>query len=292
MSSKQGDTKMVTTTIPKRIPVPKKRNRGLAITVQSIIYARTPLALGCFYGVLIALILAPLYPSISQANLGAYLSSGVISGLVGGHLTNFSSFTAFLALELYSSFYGLLFGGILAWIGGSVLPLTIENGTIDLALSRPISRTRYYLESWFGALICGAIIGVAIVFAVWIDTFLVKNADINWQWLWITQLVQWAFMFFAAGLGMFFGSFMNGSRAAGGAAVGIIALAYLINTFGQITDKISWLLKIGPFYYAPAIDTLVNHQLTWWYPLVLVGAGLVLGIVGLFVFNKRDLPSV
>ncbi len=247
---------------------------------------------GCFYGVLFALLLAFLYPSITQANLGTYLSSGLISGIVGGHIAHFSGFTAFLGLEIYSSFYGLLFGGILAWIGGSVLPLTIENGTIDLALSRPISRTRYYLESWLGVLICGAIIGLLIVFAIWIDTFIVNNAGINWQWLWITQLVQWAFMFFAAGLGMFFGSFMNASRAAGGAAVGIIALAYLINTIGQLTDKISWVLKIGPFYYAPAIDTLVNHQLTWWYPWVLVVAGLILGIVGLVVFNKRDLPAV
>jgi ABC-2 type transport system permease protein len=283
---------MATTSISKSIPVPKKRARGLTVMVRTIINAKSLLAIGCFYGALFALLLAPLYPSISQANLGAYLSSGLVSGLVGGHIANFSGFTAFLGLELYSSFYGLIFGGILAWIGGSALPLTIENGTIDLALSRPISRTRYYLESWLGALICGAVIGLVIVFAIWIDTFIVKNAGINWQWLWITQSVQWAFMFFAAGLGMLFGSFMNTSRAAGGAAVGIIALAYLINTIGQLTDKLSWLLKIGPFYYAPAIDTFVNHQLTWWYPWVLVGAGLVLGIVGLVVFNRRDLPSV
>ncbi len=283
---------MATTTISKNIPVPKKRAQGLTVMVRTIINARTPLTMGCFYGVLIALLVAAIYPALSQVNVGAYLSSGVVSGLVGAHLTNFSSFTAILGLELYSSFYGLLFGGILAWIGGAALPLTIENGTIDLALSRPISRTRYYLESWIGTLICGAIIGLLIVFAVWIDTFIVKNADVNWQWLWITQSVQWAFMFFAAGLGMLFGSFMNASRAAGGAAVGIIALGYLINTFGQLTDSINWLLKIGPFYYAPAIDTLVNHQLTWWYPWLLVGAGLVLGIVGLVVFNKRDLPSV
>jgi len=248
--------------------------------------------MGCFYGVLIALLVAAIYPALSQVNVGAYLSSGIISGLVGAHLTNFSSFTAILGLELFSSFYGLLFGGILAWIGGAAIPLAIENGTIDLALSRPVRRTRYYLESWLGAIICGAIIGLLIVLGVWIDTFIVKNADINWQWLWITQGVQWAFLFFAAGLGMFFGSFMNASRAAGGAAVGIIALAYLINTIGQLTDKISWLLKITPFYYAPAIDTLINHQLTWWYPCVLVAAGLILGIVGLVVFNKRDLPSV
>src|SRR6266581_7837007 len=283
---------MATTTITKSIPAPKKRAQGLTIMVRTIINARTPLVAGCFYGVLFALLLAFLYPSITQANLGTYLSSGLMSGLIGGHIAHFSGFTAFLGLEIYSSFYGLLFGGILAWIGGSVLPLTIENGTIDLALSRPISRTRYYLESWLGVLICGAIIGLLIVFAIWIDTFILKSTDINWQWLWITQLVQWAFFFFAAGLGMLLGSFINASRAAGGAAVGIIALGYLLNTFGGISDQFNWLLKISPFYYAPAIDPLVFHQLTWWHPWVLVIAGLVCGIAGLLIFNRRDLPAV
>src|SRR6266568_361073 len=251
---------MATTSISKSIPAPRKRARGLTITINSIINAKTPLAMGCFYGVLIALLLAALYPSISNVNLGAYLSSSVISGLIGGHITSFSSFTAFLGLELYSSFYGLLFGGIMAYIGGASLPVNIENGTLDLALARPISRTRYYLESWLGALICGAIIGL--------------------------------FTVFAAGLGMFLGSFINASRGAGGAAVGIIALGYLMNTFGSLSDQFNWLLKINPFYYAPAIGPLVFHQLTWWHPLVLVAAGLVFGIAGLLIFNRRDLPAV
>ena len=283
---------MAATSIPKSIPVPRKRARGLTITIHSIINAKTPLALGCFYGVLIALLLAAIYPSISKANLGGYLSSSVISGIIGSRITNFSGFTVFLGLELYSSVYGLLFGGIMAYIGGAALPTNIENGTLDLALARPISRTRYYLESWLAALICGAIIGLLIVFAVWLDTLILKNTDINWQWLWITQLVQWAFFFFAAGLGMFLGSFINSSRGAGGAAVGIIALGYLMNTFGSISDQFNWLLKINPFYYAPAIGPLVFHQLTWWYPWVLVIAGLVLGIAGLVIFNRRDLPTV
>jgi ABC-2 type transport system permease protein len=283
---------MATTSITKNIPVPKKRSEAFAITIRSIINARTPLSIGSFYGVLIALLLSGLYPAISKANVGAYLSSSLISGLIGAHITNFSGFTAFLGLELYSAFYGLLFGGILAWIAGSAIPVTIENGTIDLALSRPISRTRYYLESYLGVLICGAIIGLLTVFGVWLDTLILKNADINWQWLWITQLVQWAFMFFAAGVGMLFGSFMNAGRAAGGTALGIIVLGYLMNTFGALSDQFNWLLKASPFYYAPSIDTLVFHQLTWWYPWVLVLVGLVCGIAGLIIFNKRDLPTV
>ena len=46
-----------------------------------------------------------------------------------------------------------------------------------------------------------------------------------------------------------------------------------------------------PSYYAPGIDPLVYHHLIWWYPGVLLVAGLILGSVGLIVFNKRDLPT-
>src|SRR2546421_11246695 len=65
-----------------------------------------------------------------------------------------------------------------------------------------------------------------------------------------------------------------------------------MNTFGSLSDQFNWLLKINPFYYAPAIGPLVFHQLTWWHPLVLVAAGLVFGIAGLLIFNRRDLPAV
>ena len=78
---------------------------------------------------------------------------------------------------------------------------------------------------------------------------------------------------------------------AGGAAFGIIALAYLMNTFGTLSDKLSWMLKIEPLYYTQGIQALSEHSITGWYPAVLVVAGLVCGIAGLVIFNRRDLPT-
>ena len=282
---------MATTTV-KSIPVAKKRTRGLAVTARALGNSNTPLGIACFYGLLILLILAPIYPVMAQANFQALMNSGLMSAVLGGHLTRSFNFSTLLAVEVFSSIYGLLFGGFVAWIGGAVLPVTIEDGTLDLALSRPINRARYYLESWFAVLLGAVIISLVLALGVWIDTFIVNNSGIDWPWMWLTLLVQWAFLFFAAGLGMLFGSFINASRAAGGTAVGIIVLGYLINTFGGLSNQFQWLLKISPFYYAPAIDPLVNHQLTWWYPCVLVGIGLVCGIAGLVVFQRRDLPTI
>jgi ABC-2 type transport system permease protein len=282
---------MAISSIAKHTPPAKKWVRGLTIARASLANTKIPIASGGAYAILIALLLGALAPSLAYADIGAFLSSNVSTGMLGGHITHLGGITSILAIYLYSAFYGLLFGGIVAYISGVAIPLTMENGTLDLALSRPISRTRYYLENW-GAMLLGAVLlSLFTVFAAWFATLFLTHPDLNWQWLWITQGVQSAFLFFAAGVGMLLGSFVHASRAAGWSAVGIIALGYLLNTFGGLSDKYSWLLKITPSYYAPGIDPLVYHHLVWWYPGVLLMAGLVLGSVGLIVFNKRDLPS-
>ena len=282
-------------TLAKNIPIPQKRVRGLPVLTAALMGAKTPIAAGAFYAMLIAFFVGILYPTISSLNfLDAYLTSSTIQGVVGTgfNLRHISGFTGFLGVELYGAFYGLLFGGVIAYIAGAAIPLTIENGTLDLALARPISRTRYYLEVWGSVIVAGIILSALTILAVWLSTLFVKNAGINWQWLFITQLLQFAFMFFAAGMGMLFGSFLNVSRTAGFTAVGIIFLGYSMNIFGALSDKFKWILKAEPFYYTPAIQALLEHDFTRWYPWVLVAAGLVCGIAGLIIFNRRDLPTV
>ena len=282
-------------TFAKNIPVPQKRVRGLPVLTAALMGAKTPIAAGAFYAMLIAFFVGILYPTISSLNfLDAYLTSSTIQGVIGTgfNLHHVSGFTGFLGIELYGAFYGLLFGGVVAYIAGAAIPLTIQNGTLDLALARPISRTRYYLEVWGSVIVAGIILSALTILAVWLSTLFVKNADIDWQWLLITQLLQFAFMFFAAGMGMLFGSFLNISRTAGFTAVGIIFLAYSMNIFGALSDKFKWILKAEPFYYTPAIQALLEHDFTRWYPWVLVAAGLVCGLAGLIIFNRRDLPTV
>ena len=282
---------MATTSITKNIAAPKKRAHGLIITGVSFANSRTLLSAGAFYIFFIALVVGFLYPSLASLNLNGYLTSNAVTSIVGAHVKDASSFSAFLGIELYSSLYALIWGGIIAYMAGSSLPATIENGTIDLALSRPVSRTRYYLELWLSAVLGALFLSLTTALSVWIAALFVHNANINWQWLAIAELIELAFMFLASGIGMFFASFMNASRAAGGAAIGIIALAYLMNTLGSLSDKLNWMLKAEPIYYTQGIQALAEHSITNWYPAVLVGAGLVCGIVGLLIFNKRDLPT-
>lgn len=282
-----------TTTVStiKNIPVPKKRSQGLTITNLALWNSKTLLGAGIFYAMFIALVVGLLYPTLSSLNFNSYLTSNVVAGLVGVKLKNASTFSALMSIELYGSFYGLIFGGILAYIGGSLLPATAENGTLDLALARPVRRTRYYLEMWFSTLIGSVIVSALTVVAIWLSTLFVKNANVDWNWLIIAQSIALAFLWFSASVGMLFGSFLNGSRAAGGAAVGIVFLGYLMNTLGGLSDKLNWMLKAEPYYYMQSAQAFAEHDFTRWYPWVLVVAGLVCGMLGLVIFNRRDLPT-
>lgn len=282
---------MASTALSQAISAPRKRARGLAITWLALSSDKVVLAAGVFYAVFVAIIVGILYPSLQQINFNAYVTSSAAAGLLGAKLSNANSFQALMALEMYSSLYALIWGGIVAYIAGASLPATFENGTLDLVLSRPISRTRYYLEMWLSAALGALILSIATAGAVAISSLFVKNANVDWTWLIIAQLIELAFMFLASGIGVLFGSFLNASRAAGGAAIGILALFYLMNTLGGLSDTLSWMLKIEPLYYTQSIQALANHSITGWYPIVPVGGGLLCGLVGLFIFNRRDLPT-
>jgi ABC-2 type transport system permease protein len=284
---------MVTPSVPSTLPplpAPKKRRRGVPIAIRALINAKTLLGAGVFYALFVALVVGLLYPTMTKLNLDAYLTSTGVASLVGAKLTHASSFAAIIGLELYGAFYGLIFGSIIGYIAGAALPATIENGTLDLALARPISRTRYYSELWLSALFASVLTSLATMFAVWLSTLVVKNAQIDWTWLTITQLIEFAFFVFAVGVGLLFGSCMNSSRGAGGAAVGIIFLGYVMNALGSLTNKLNWLLKIEPYYYTPGVQALVQHNFTYWHPWVLVGVGLLCALCGMIIFNRRDLP--
>ena len=282
---------MATTSISKTIAAPKKRARGLTITFVALANDRVVLAAGVFYAAFVAVIVGILYPSLQQINFTAYVTSNAVAGLLGAKLTNANSFQVLMALEMYSSLYALIWGGIVAYIAGASLPATFENGTLDLALARPISRTRYYLEMWLSAALGGLILSIGTAGAVALSSLFVQNANIDWGWLIVAQLIELAFMFMASGIGALFGSFMNASRAAGGAAIGILALFYLMNTLGGLSNNLSWMVKIEPLYYSQSLLALATHNITSWYPAVLVVVGLVCGIAGLVIFNRRDLPT-
>lgn len=201
-----------------------------------------------------------------------------------------STFAAYLAIELYSSFFLLLFGGVLAYAAGASIARTIEDGTIDLALARPVGRTRLYLEKWAALLAgMGAMLGISLLTA-WVDTLLFSGASLNWSWFLLGHLELASLLFFVTGVGLLISASTSAGRTGGGAAGVVVVFGYLAQTFGTASDRLEFLKYLGPYFYAPAAQVMVEQR---WAGtgrfLVPVTAGALAALVGLVVFRRRDI---
>jgi beta-exotoxin I transport system permease protein len=275
------------------IPIAEPRVRGFPVYVATLRESRSLLAAGCGYILIIGLLVGLLLPAFETLKIETYLT-GSLGALIGGASLspNTPLFAAYLALELYGSFFMLLFGGLLAYASGASIARNIEDGTIDLSLARPISRTRYYLEVW-AAMLTGALLIIATsLVTAWLCTLLFSNATLHWQWFLLANVDIAALLFLVVGLGLLVSAVMSAGRAAGGAATLVVVLWYLFQTFGTAGDKLSFLKYLGPYYYAPSSQVITAEK--WidpWKLLILVAVGLILGIAGLLYFQRRDITA-
>jgi len=269
----------------------RRRARGLPVLLASLRESRALVSAACGYIVLIGLLVGLILPAIKTINLAAYLSNGTVGSLLGvSSQTHLSTFASYLAVELYSSFFVLLFGGVMAYAAGASIARNIEDGTIDLALARPVSRTRFYLEKW-GAVLIDILIIIAIsLFTGWLDTRIFANATLDWRWFLLAHIDIAAMFIGVTGVGLFISALMSAGRTAGGIATLVVVFSYLAQTFGTATDRLSFLRYLSAYYYGPAAQVMISERFdAIWKLVVLVGVGVLAGLAGLMIFQRRDI---
>ena len=269
----------------------KPRAKGLPVLGATLRESQSLISAACGYILIIGLFVGLLLPAFQTLNIQAYFA-GSLSAIVGGSTPdpNTPLFAIYLALELYGSFFMLLFGGLLAYIAGSSIARNIEDGTIDIMLARPISRTRLYLEKWAAMLVTIVIIVATSLLTAWLCTLIFSNATLHWEWFLLANVDVAAMLFLVAGVGLLISAVMSAGRAAGGVATLVVVLWYLFQTFGTAGDQLSLLKYFGPYYYTPSSQVITGEQ--WsdpWKLLVPVATGLIVGLVGLVLFRRRDI---
>ncbi|HVC79858.1 MAG TPA: ABC transporter permease subunit [Chloroflexota bacterium] len=267
------------------------RRGGLPLLTATLAETRAGTAIACFYIAAVVLLVGALIPSLRSLDLSALISSSAGKALYGANISarSLRTFTGYLSIEFYSVWFGLFFGGYLAFISGGIVARPIEDGTIELMLARPFSRRRFYLERCGAMLLVGVIMSLWSLVAVWVTSRLFAGAVVDWPWLLLTQLAGGAFFVMTLGLGAVISAGSSVARGAGSAAIGVLILGYMLNSLASLSDRVSWLAYLSPFHYAPLSTILIQHQITWWHPVLLAGLGLAGLIAGLIIFERRDL---
>jgi beta-exotoxin I transport system permease protein len=267
------------------------RPKGLPVLGATLRESQSLIGAACGYILIIGLLVGLLLPAFQTLNIQTYLT-GSLGALIGGASLSPHTplFAAYMALELYGSFFMLLFGGVLAYAAGASIARNIEDGTIDITLARPISRTRLYLEKWAAMLVGLVIIIATSLLTSWLCTLIFSNATLDWQWFLLANVDVAAMLFLVAGMGMLVSAVMSAGRAAGGVATLVVVFWYLCQTFGVAGDRLSLLKYLGPYYYTPSSQVITAEQWTDpWKLLIPVVAGLICSVVGLLLFRRRDI---
>ena len=173
-------------------------------------------------------------------------------------------------------------------VGSSLIAKEEESGTIELLLSRPVSRGKLLAAKAIAGIVILAIVSLAALIVALIVGHLV-HLDVSVINIEVATL-------FAAILSLLFGAiaftittFSHAARAASAGAAAFIALgSYIIVSLATVVGWLHWPAKFLPHHYYRPSEILYGNY-GWYNAVGLLVATLVLGLISWRFFSRRDI---
>ncbi len=191
----------------------------------------------------------------------------------------------YLTVELLS-YLPLLLGIFAVLAGSGLLASDEENGTLDLILAHPISRTALYL----GRLLAFLVATVLILGLIWLGLIIGRT----WSEIELGP-VELALPFVSAlAVVLVFGalavllSFVLPARRLAAMVAGMLLVAsFFITSLARINDDLQALNRFSPLRYYQAGDAV--HGLNGAWLAGLLGVALVMLALAWWLFQRRDI---
>jgi ABC-2 type transport system permease protein len=185
---------------------------------------------------------------------------------------------------------GSLLGLVIAL--GTEPAAEIENGFMDLILSRPVARRSVITRSVGVAMVSVALVLLMVISGTWIGLYALAPEGAAWpsaSVVWSLGANLGALLLCWAGITMGVSSFCR-RRSVAGAISGIAALAtflldYLARAW-QPAESIAWL---SPFRYYGALDLILGQPLPLHHLWILLGVAAAGVITAYVAFSRRDI---
>lgn len=201
----------------------------------------------------------------------------------------FFSPVGYLSSQIFYFMLPLLLGILSISLGSSLIAKEEKEGTVELLLSRPLSRSKLLA----GKAIAGGIItALAATVAMITTVILAKAVDLKVGSKEIVLASAAAFV-----LAVAFGSvafLLSATGRARAASLGLATLfalgGYIIASLQSAADWLKWPAKVFPFdYYRPA--EILSGNYSWSRLLYIIGVIIVCGVLSYLVFRRRDITS-
>lgn len=217
----------------------------------------------------------------------------VITSLVGGQLA-INDYESFMNTYLFS-FAWMYLGLYFILKTSQDIPTEIEEKTIDIILSKPMSRWEFVLGKLLRHIMAmGVIIGL-VMLVTFIAPFifpLINPADVNYNAFLLSFGLLALHLLSLSATGFIFSTYF-GRRKALALSFGALIFFYAVgNFYGLFPEFMSDIKYLSIFYYFDTFPLLVNASLDgfWVNILVLSIYSIVLIIASVEIFQRRNIP--
>jgi ABC-2 type transport system permease protein len=233
-----------------------------------------------------------LYPTYTKTfDLESLLAKipPAMKALIGGELIDVSSATGFLNVELFPLILPAVLAGYAIAQGSGLTAAEESRGTIDVLLSYPVPRWRLVVDKSAAIVISVALIATGL----WLGA--VAGAAGSDSALDAAKVAAGLVM--ACLLALDFGAMalvvasLSGNRSAAiGVAAAVLVVMYFVNALSPIIEGLASIKWVSLFYWYLEGNPIKNG-LTAGDTVVLAAVAIVLGLVSLVLFERRDLAA-
>jgi ABC-2 type transport system permease protein len=257
---------------------------GMPILRHTIASRRVLFPGTCIGIAVLAFFVAIIYPSFEQTLETTELPSGM-EGMLG-EISDIASPEGYLQSQFFT-----MLPLIVAAMGITVASYAIvgeeRDGTLDLVLAQPITRSRVVIENAAAVGIMAAVATLAAYPGVMLAVVL-ADIDIGWgPVFWATVACIPAALFFTW-MALWFSAALPSRAAAASLASLLLIVAYVVNVIGPANDVLDAIRRGLPFYWSDSSPALVgDNEYLKWPGLTIVS--LVFVLLALWSFERREI---
>jgi ABC-type transport system involved in multi-copper enzyme maturation permease subunit len=167
----------------------------------------------------------------------------------------------------------------------------IEDGTLELVLTQPISRPAYLTTqivfTFFVLLVLIGLMLASVKIGLWLYNL---QRVLSWQTFLPVAINLVSFEMAIYGVTLFLSSLWREAGRVVSVALMFMLVSYLLQAVARLWPAIQFLLHYTIFEYYSPQQIVLNGSISWRDIVVLLAVGFVTGGAGWWKFRRRDIP--
>jgi len=210
--------------------------------------------------------------------------------LVGftGESGDFVSYVGFLNLELYSIFFVLILGIIIAFIAATIISKEIESKTIDLLMSNPVSRTQIIIERFIGLIPMVLFVNFVTMFVVYGVTIAI-NETLDFINLLIAHLYAIPYFLAIISIAILISTLIDEKMKSSILMIAILVGMFFLEYISHFTTDAKNIGMISLTHYYKPYDALKFGEVDINGVIVFSGVTIIALIISILYFNRKDI---